>query len=299
MKAILDKEIKKLYPFKNRYSDIGGHRIHYIDEGKGEPILFLHGNPSWSFYFRELIKTLSPDYRCIALDHIGMGLSDKPLISNYNYTLQQRVKDLTDFINAINLNEKFTLVAHDWGGIIGMSYARHNRENIKRLVLMNTVAFHLPKEKKLPFMLRMARTYLGQIAIQGFNAFNGGSTRIGVKRKKMSREVRRGYTAPYNSWKNRIGVMQFIKNIPVKLSDSGYGYIEDVQNHLFLFQEVPVLLIWGLKDIVFDEDLLNKWIEYLPHSEVHRYLDCGHYVLEDAPEEVTNDIIDFLKRTNG
>ncbi|WP_370476573.1 alpha/beta fold hydrolase [Tamlana flava] len=292
------KVSQDLYPFKSRFVTINGHRLHYLDEGNGYPLLMLHGNPSWSFYYRELIKKLRTGYRCIAPDHIGMGLSDKPSDSQYTYTLEQRVKDLEEFLIMIGITENITMIVHDWGGIIGMSYARHHSKQIKRIVLSNTAAFHLPEGKKLPFMLRLARSFVGRIAVRGFNAFNVGSTRIGVKRIKMSRQVKAGYTAPYDSWKNRIGIMRFVEDIPLKRGDPGYDYIQDVQDHLHLFKKNPVLIVWGLRDLVFDIHFLNKWIEYLPSAQINRFEDCGHYILEDAQEEVGLLITDFLKNTD-
>lgn len=283
-----------LYPFENNYLTLGGHRYHYVDEGEGDPVVMVHGNPSWSFYYRELIKKLSPHYHCLVPDHIGMGLSDKPGDDAYSYTLPQRVKDLEAFLEAKGITENITLIVHDWGGGIGMSYARRHPEAIKRIVVLNTSAFHLPASKGFPFMLGLTRTWLGAFFVRGLNAFNGGSTMIGVRRKKMPREVRRGYTAPYDSWKNRIATLRFVQDIPLKKGDPGFDYVTDLQDHLYLFKDTPIMICWGLKDLVFDKHFLNKWIEYMPHAEVHRFEDCGHYVLEDAQEEIGELVVDFL-----
>lgn len=286
----------ELYPFESHYLDIGDHQYHYLDEGKGEPVLMLHGNPSWSFYYRELVKRLSPNYHCLVPDHIGMGLSDKPGDDAYSYTLPQRVRDLEAFLEARGIHENITLVLHDWGGAIGMSYARRHPDAIKKIVLLNTSAFHLPETKPFPLMLQLTRTWLGAFAVRGFNAFNGGSTLIGTRRKPMSAEIRRAYTAPYDTWENRIGTLRFVQDIPLRKGDPGYDYVEDLQDHLHLFRETPVMIAWGLKDIVFDKYFLNKWLEYLPHAQVHRFEDCGHYVLEDAQEEIGALVEDFLAK---
>lgn len=284
----------ELYPFESHFLSIGGHRYHYIEEGEGEPVLMLHGNPSWSFYYRELIQKLSPHYHCLAPDHIGMGYSDKPGDEAYNYTLPQRVKDLEEFLEAKGISRNLSLIVHDWGGAIGMSYARRHPDAIKKIVILNTSAFHLPESKSFPFMLWFTRTFLGAFAVRAFNAFSAGATLIGVKRKKMPREVRRAYRAPYNSWKNRIATLRFVQDIPLRKGDPGFDYVTDLQNHLHLFRNNPVLIAWGLKDNVFDEHFFKKWTEYLPHAEVHRFEDCGHYVLEDAQEEIGKLIVDFL-----
>lgn len=289
------REISRvLYPFESNYMNINGHQYHYIEEGTGEPVVLIHGNPSWSFYYRKLIPKLSGRFHCIAPDHIGMGYSDKPSDKDYQYTLEQRVKDLEVFLEAKRITKNVTLILHDWGGIIGMSYARRHPDRIKKIVLLNTAAFLLPETKKFPLMLKLLRTSPGAFAVRAFNAFSAGATRIGVKRTKMSAEVRRAYTAPYNTWKNRIGTLRFIQDIPLKKEDSGYDCFEDLQNHLHLFKNTPVLIAWGLKDIVFDEHVLNRWNDYLPNAEVYRFEDCGHYILEDAQDEVGKLIVDFL-----
>ena len=125
-----------LYPFESHFETIYGHQYHYVEEGKGEPVVMLHGNPTWSFYYRELIKKLSPYFHCLAPDHIGCGYSDKPGDSHYSYTLEQRVKDLEFFLEKKGIDHNIHLVMHDWGGIIGMSYACRHPQSIKKLVII-------------------------------------------------------------------------------------------------------------------------------------------------------------------
>lgn len=292
----MKKVSPELYPFTSHYLTIGGHQYHYVEEGSGDPVVMLHGNPSWSFYYRNLIQKLSPKFRCIAPDHIGMGYSDKPGDEAYSYTLAQRVRDLEEFLEAKGVVKDITLVLHDWGGIIGMVYARRHPDRIKRLVILNTAAFLMPKAKKLPFMLKATRTPLGAFFVRGFNAFSGGATKIGVKRIKMSKEVAAGYVAPYDSWKNRIATLRFVQDIALKKGDPGYDMIEDLENNLSLFKNTPVLIAWGLQDVVFDHIILDTWIRYMPQAEVHRFEDCGHYVLEDAQQEIGELVMDFLTR---
>lgn len=285
-----------LYPFESRYISISGHKLHYLEEGKGDPVLMLHGNPSWSFYYRDLVQKLSPFYHCLVPDHIGMGYSDKPGDDEYNYTLYQRVNDLEEFLEAKSINKHITLILHDWGGIIGMSYASRHPDAIKKIVILNTAAFHLPEGQRFPFFLRFSRTLPGEFLVRAFNSFSAGATRIGVHRTKMPKKVRRAYTAPYNSWKNRIAILRFIQDIPLNKEDPAFDLVTDVQNSLNLFHNTPVLIAWGMKDQVFDKDFLKKWTEYFPHAQVYRFDDCGHYILEDAREEVGQLIIDFLAK---
>ena len=286
----------RLFPFKSHYLSLGGHRYHYLEEGQGDTVVMLHGNPSWSFYYRELLARLSPHHHCLVPDHIGMGLSDKPGDDTYSYTLQQRVDDLEQFLQAKGATKDITLIVHDWGGAIGMGYARRHPEAIRRLVILNTGAFPLPAGKRFPLFLSLTRTFMGAFFVRGFNAFSAGATRIGVTRTRMPREVRRSYRAPYNSWKNRIGTLRFVQDIPLREGDPGFDFVKDLEQHLHLFRDRPVLIAWGLKDRVFDRHFLNKWIEHFPNAEVHRFEDCGHYVLEDAQEEIGRLVADFLAK---
>lgn len=290
---------KELYPFQSHFEKIGSHQYHYVEEGNGEPVVMLHGNPSWSFYYRELIKKLSPHFHCLAPDHIGCGYSDKPGDETYSYTLEQRVKDLEEFLEKKNIDQNIHLVLHDWGGIIGMTYAHRHPTTIKKIVLLNTAAFLLPGEKKLPVALWFFRTWLGGFIIRAFNAFSGLATIEGVKRIRLSKDVRKGLTAPYNSWKNRIATLRFVQDIPLKPKDQGYKIVTEVQEHLAQFRNTPTLIAWGMKDMVFDRHFLDTWMKYLPAARVYRFEDSGHYILEDQQEAIGKLVLDFFNENHG
>src|SRR5437763_1827424 len=158
--------------------------MHYLDEGAGEPVVMVHGNPTWSFYYRNLVLALRDRYRCVAPDHVGCGLSDKPDDGRYIYSLERRVADLEVLLDHLHLRENLTLVVHDWGGMIGPAFAARHPERVKRLVVLNTAAFHLPKGKPLPRSLWWGRnTVLGTVLIRGFNAFCRGAARWCVTRR--------------------------------------------------------------------------------------------------------------------
>jgi haloalkane dehalogenase len=289
---------KSLYPFAGQYfTHANGLRQHYLDEGKGATVVMLHGNPSWSFYYRNLVQALRGRYRCIVPDHIGCGLSDKPVDSYYSFTLQQRVDDLDALLEHLGLREKITLVVHDWGGMIGMAWASRHPERVARLVILNTASFHLPKEKKLPLALKICRdTQLGAFLIQGLNAFARGAAFVGCKRKRMSRELRDAYCAPYDNWQSRVATLRFVQDIPLKPGDPGYALVSEVQLGLQRFADRPMLICWGEKDFVFDRTFLAEWQRRFPAAEVHAFPDCGHYILEDARDEVIPLIEGFLQR---
>jgi pimeloyl-ACP methyl ester carboxylesterase len=283
------------YPFPSHFLDLNGIRYHYLDEGAGEPVVMLHGNPTWSFYYRRLVLPLRDKYRVIVPDHVGCGLSDKPDDSRYRYTLASRVHDLEALLDHLGINEKLTLVLHDWGGIIGMAYASRRPERIKRLIVLNTAAFHLLPGKKLPWSLRLFRLPLfGTLLARGFNAFCRGAATHCCTRRPMPHDIRQAYLAPYDSWRNRIAVIRFVQDIPLKPGDTCYDLVTEIQNGLSQLSAVPMLICWGEKDFVFDQEFLAEWQRRFPQAEVHRFPDAGHYVLEDASEEIIGLVRQFL-----
>ena len=282
------------YDFSSHFANIDGHRLHYLDEGQGDSVVMIHGNPNWSFYYRNLVKALRDRYRCLVPDHIGCGLSDKPLDDRYEFSLAQRVSDLEKWLDHCGANKDLTLVVHDWGGMIGMAYATRHPERIRRLVVLNTGAFHLPNSKPVPWQLKLARSPIGAILVRGFNAFSRGAVRSCVTRRPMPMEVANAYCAPYDSWAHRIAVHRFVQDIPLVPGDRGYDLVSDVSSRLSLLQNVPMFIGWGDKDFVFDEHFLKEWMTRFPKAELHRYPDCGHYILEDANEELVPLIRNFL-----
>jgi pimeloyl-ACP methyl ester carboxylesterase len=284
------------YPFPGHSLDRDGLRYHYLDEGAGEPVVMVHGNPTWSFYFRHLLHGLRDCHRIVVPDHIGCGLSDKPGDDRYDYTLSSRVADLEALLDHLGLREGLTLVLHDWGGMIGMAYASRHPERIRRLVILNTAAFRLPAGKRLPWSLWLFRnTPLGSFLVRGLNAFCRGAARACVTRP-LPAEVRRAYLAPYDSWKNRIAVLRFVQDIPLRPGDRAYEEVRTVEEGLHRFRGVPMLICWGGRDFVFDGDFLAEWQRHFPEAEVHRFPDAGHYVLEDVGAEILPLVRGFLAR---
>jgi len=286
-----------LFPFKRNFLDRNGQKYHYLNEGTGEPVVMVHGNPSWSFYYRNLVTALSSNYQCIVPDHIGCGFSDKPGDKDYDYTLKSRIDDLEALLESLNITENITLVVHDWGGMIGMGYAARHPERIKRLVILNTAAFHNPKTKSFPIPLLICRnTKTGAFLVRGFNAFSSIASIVGVKRKPMPKEIRKAYVAPFNSWKNRISTLRFVQDIPLFPNDRNYQLVSDISDSLDKFQDIPTIICWGLRDFVFDKNFLDVWKEKMPHAEINEFADCGHYILEDASDEVIPLIEQFMAK---
>ncbi|MFN3428540.1 MAG: alpha/beta fold hydrolase [Candidatus Sericytochromatia bacterium] len=293
---MLDDTTRAMYPFEGKTLDRGGLRYHYLDEGQGDPVVMLHGNPSWSFYYRNLVMALKDGHRCIVPDHIGMGLSDKPGDDRYTYTLESRVDDLEALLDHLGLTDNLTLVVHDWGGMIGFAFASRHPERIKRLVVLNTSAFLLPETKPFPLPLWMARdTALGAWLVRGVNAFAGAASFVGCTEHPMPTELRNAYIAPYDNWDNRIATLRFVQDIPLKPGDRAYDLVKSVQDGLERFAGIPMLICWGDKDFVFDHHFLAEWERRFPNAEVHRFPKAGHYVLEDARESVIPLIREFLR----
>lgn len=286
------------YSFESHFAEIRGLQLHYLDEGPQEayPVIMLHGNPSWSFYFRKLVLALRDRYRCIVPDHIGMGLSGKPGENQYSFTLDSRVDDLDSLLVQLGIHKDMTLVLHDWGGMIGMAYASRYPDRIKRIVILNTAAFHLPVGKEVPWQLKLSRLpVLGAILNQGLNAFCRGAVMQCVTRKPMSKEVSHAYLAPYDCWHNRLAIRKFVEDIPLTESEPAYETVNNVDKGLDAFSGFPMLICWGMKDFVFDHYFLDEWTRRFPKAEVHRFEDAGHYVLEDAADDIVPLVKQFLK----
>jgi haloalkane dehalogenase len=294
----MSNDLKKHYSFTGNYLDLDGLAYHYLDEGTGAPVVMVHGNPSWSFYYRNLVVALKGRYRCIVPDHMGCGFSDKPGDDRYDYTLSRRVDDLERLLDHLSIKSDITLVVHDWGGMIGMAYASRHPERIKRLVILNTAAFHLPKEKPFPLALKICRdTLLGTLLVRGFNAFSLAASFVGCKKNPMSGELRQAYRAPYNNWQNRIATLRFVQDIPLAPDDRNYSLVSSVEAGLDRFRHLPMAIFWGELDFVFDRTFLAGWRQRFPEAEVHSYGDAGHYILEDMKDEVIPLITEFLSRT--
>ena len=283
-----------IYPFENSYLDLNGLRLHYLDEGNGDPVVMVHGNPTWSIYYRNLVHALKGSFRAIVPDHMGCGFSDKPDDTRYDYTLTQRIDDLEALLTHLKIKDKVTLVLHDWGGMIGMGYAARHPESIYRLVILNTSAFHKPENKAFPFLLRLCRNSgIGSFLVNRYNVFSRLAARICCKRRSMSKELREAYIAPYRE--SSIATLRFVQDIPLRPGDRSYETVTEIQNALSLFKDLPILVCWGEKDFVFDEHFLKEWTRIFPRVQVHRFPDCGHYVLEDATEEIIKIVQVFLE----
>lgn len=290
---------RELYPFESHFLPLSGLRLHYVDSGPTiaavaksdqSTCLFVHGNPTWSFYWRNLILGLHDQHRCVAVDHMGCGLSDKP--QTYPYSLRQHTANLVALIDELNL-QNITLVAHDWGGAIGLGAAVARRDKFSRLVLLNTGAFPPPY---IPWRIQACRIpVLGTVAIRGFNAFAGAALTMATERPHgLELQVQSGLIAPYHDWASRVAVDAFVKDIPWRSSHPTYGVLETLEKSLRNLADLPVELIWGMKDWCFTPQCLQRFRQHFPHAQIMELAQAGHYVVEDQPAEVLNEIRRFL-----
>lgn len=274
---------RTLYPFNSHFSTTGdGHRMHYVDEGSGHPVVMLHGNPTWSFMYREVIKkTVQQGNRALAADLIGCGLSDKP--QDWGYHLEGHIQNIEKWIDQDLKLDKLTLILHDWGGAVGMGYATRHPEKIQRIVLMNTAAFLSDDCPKRIFLCRCP--LLGALLVRGLNAFVESALRM-APAKKLPPEVKEGYRFPYRNWHDRIATQRFVQDIPLKKSHPTWNTLSGIEEKLQLLKDKPITLCWGEQDFCFHTGFLKRWQQIYPNAEVHCLPDASHYLLEDAGNEV-------------
>lgn len=283
---------RPLYPFSSHYLTLPDARYHYVNEGSGAPILMVHGNPTWSFYWRHIISQFRDQNRTVAVDHIGCGLSDKP--QTYNYCLQQHIDNLVTLVDELDLRD-ITLLVHDWGGAIGLGAALQRADRFARLMLFNTGAFPPPY---CPLRIRACRIpMLGPWMVRTFNAFaRPALTMATEKPERFTPDVCAGYLAPYDNYRNRIATARFVQDIPLSKSHPTYTVLEHIEQQLPSLSHLPIQLIWGAKDWCFRLECLERFQAIWPDAKTTIFEDCGHYVVEDASERIEPILREFLKQ---
>jgi pimeloyl-ACP methyl ester carboxylesterase len=286
--------LSRLYPFSPAsFRTPRGAAMSYLDEGPrgDEAVLMLHGNPTWSFYYRDLVRELSAGVRCIAPDHVGMGLSAKP--AGYDYRLASRIADIEALVEGLGLR-RVHLVLHDWGGPIGLGLAVRRPGRVGRIVLQNTAAF----PGRIPRRIALCRAPLvGEFIVRGLNGFAEPATWMAMASRRLTWDERRGYLHPYGSWANRIGVHRFVRDIPMEPDHPSRAALEEVSAGLPRLSGHRKMILWGGRDFCFDDSYLNRWRGIYPDARVDRLASAGHYVLEDAGADARTRVADFLKQT--
>lgn len=283
---------REAYPFESHYLDLEMGRLHYVDEGEGEPIVMVHGNPTWSYLYRNLIKKFSGEYRCVAMDHIGFGLSDKPTEGEdtpWSYLPVEQGRNLASLMEALDLTD-ITLVVQDWGGPIGLSYAIAHPERVKRLIIMNTWMWPVDDDWYYVFFSRFTGGAIGRFLIRRYNFFARVIMPLSYgDRKKLTKEVHRHYLKPLEKPEERKGCWV----LPAEIVGST-PWLDELWSQRGRLADKPKLIVWGMKDIAFREKELNTWVEAFPDAEVVRLENVGHYIQDEGSEALGQAVARFL-----
>ena len=275
---------KQLYPFEDRYADVGGARVHYVDEGSGPPLLLLHGNPTWSFLWRDVMKGLSDRYRCIAPDYPGFGLSQAP--SGYGFTPAEHARVIEQLVLSLDLRDS-TLMVQDWGGPIGFSVATRQPDRFSAFVVGNTWAW--PKsDPGTQVFSRLLGGPIGKRMIVGRNFFVEKIIPGGVRRKKLSDEVMNAYRGPFPTPDSRLPMWIFPREIL-----GSRPFLAEIERGLPSLSGRPALIVWPTKDVAFREPERSRWEQIFPSHTTVLIEGAGHYVPEDAPEEIVAAVRDW------
>jgi len=285
-----------LWPYEPRWFDTPDGRLHYIDEGPKDkpPVVFVHGNPEWSFLFRhDIAALLKAGQRVIAVDHLGFGRSDKPGEAGL-YDIERHTERLSLLLDSLDF-KSITLVCHDWGGPIGLPWAVRHHDQVRSLCILNTIGTRPDGPTPTPLPVKVLRSHgLGDILVKGFNLFTKiFMFKAGVTHpKNLTPQIKQAYLAPHPTWSSRTGILAFPRQIPLVPTDhqaQALGFIEDGLGAHFTTK--PVWIIWAMKDISFQPAVLKKWEVLFPHAHTVILDDAGHFADEDEPERVSEAIV--------
>ncbi|MGF1510977.1 MAG: alpha/beta fold hydrolase [Myxococcota bacterium] len=282
----------RFLPFRRGWFETEHGRLHYVDHGPTDApaLVCLHGNPTWSFYYRHLIRALSNRYRVIALDHLGCGLSDKP--DSFSYRLTDHVHNFGRLVQELGLS-RYVLAVHDWGGAIGFGRAVEFPDELAGICVFNTAAF---RSKRIPMSIALCRLpVVGSLGIQGMNGFlRVALLRCVSKPSRLTSEVVAGYLAPYDSWGARKAHLRFVQDIPLSPRHPSYSTLQGIEEGLSELRDHPMVIMWGGRDFCFDDSFYEEWRKRFPSAHAHHLDDCGHFVLEDGHEFIVPRLERFL-----
>lgn len=287
--------VRERFPFESRFAVVNGQRMHYVDEGTGDPVLLLHGNPTWSFLYREFIPRLAAaGYRAVAPDHVGFGLSDKPA-REYDHSLENHVANLAALTRQLGLT-RVTVVGQDWGGPIGLGWALRHAADVKALVLMNTWAWSEASEfHRRVFPWRMMHApVVGPYLFQRRNVLVERGIQLSVvHRERFAREALPAYRWALPDYDSRLLSRVFPRLIPLGPGDRAAATMDWLEASLRR-STLPALIVWGEADVVFPPPFAHRFKELLPHARGPLWVNGGHFLQEDSPEEIVRHIVDFL-----
>lgn len=283
---------RRRYPFAPHYLALPEGRMHYVDEGDGPPVLMLHGNPTWSFTYRHLIRALTPRYRCVAPDYLGFGLSDRP--AGWSYRPEAHAVHVETLIDALGLDD-LTLVVHDWGGPLGLSYALRHPARVRRLVVMNTWCWPLDDDPLLQLFSKTMGGPLGPLLIDRWNLFARVLLYAGFGNPlRLTPALHRAYLGPSARPEERVGHRVFAHALT-----GATPWLRSLRARCEGLAGRPTLLLWGMRDPAFRTAMLRRWIDLLPDAQVARLDGVGHYVAEDGRGRVEPVVRRFLAATDA
>ena len=273
-----------LYPFEDRYAEIGGARVHYVDEGSGPPLLLLHGNPTWSFLYREIVRGLRDRYRCIAVDYPGFGLSTAA--PGYGFTPAEHAGVVDQLVVQLDL-QGATMMVQDWGGPIGFAVATRHPDRFAGFVIGNTWAW--PKsDPGTQVFSRLMGGPIGGYLILRRNAFVERIIPSNVKRRELPAEVMDAYRGPFPTPESRRPMHVFPREIL-----GSRPFLAEIERGLPALRDRPALIVWPTKDVAFRDRERARWEELFPNHRTVTLEGAGHYIQEDAPEEIVAAIRDW------
>jgi len=282
------------FPFAPHYADINGFEMHFVDEGRGEPIVLVHGDPTWGYLYRTFIPILSQRRRCIVPDHMGMGKSGVPQ-DPYPYRLRHHIDNLDALVLRLDLRG-LTLVLHDWGGPVGLGFATRHPDRIKRLVLMNTWACAPWPGGPFPRLLELIRSERGEKFVLEKNGYLEPAL-VGTTHRpeNLTKTVLDAYRAPFPTPESRLALLCWSRDIPVHETDPSYSEMKRIEGGLVRFTGTPTLLVWGMRDPVLPESVLRTWQRTYPQATTAEIEDASHFLQEDAPQRIVLCIAEFLE----
>jgi haloalkane dehalogenase len=279
-----------LYPFRSHYADVAGARVHYLDEGSGPPLLLLHGNPTWSFLYRDIVAGLRDRYRCIAVDYPGFGLSSPA--AGYGFTPAEHAAVLEQLVLQLDLSQ-LTMMVQDWGGPIGFAVATRHPERFTAFVIGNTWAW--PKsDPGTQLFSRLLGGPIGRRLILNRNVFVERILPGGVRRTTLPDAVMNAYRGPFPTPASRrpMAVMpqQILGSRP---------FLAEIEAGLPRLRDRPALIVWPTKDVAFGDRERRRWEEIFPDHRTVALEGAGHYIQEDAAPEIVNAIGDWRPPGRG
>jgi pimeloyl-ACP methyl ester carboxylesterase len=296
MLELRDEAFGGTFPFAPHYLTVDDVRLHFVDEGAGEPVVLVHGDPTWGYLYRTFVPALARRRRCIVPDHMGMGKSETPA-HPYPYRLGHHIANLEALVLALDVRTA-TLVVHDWGGPVGLGVAVRHPDRIKRLVLMNTWASAPWPGAPFPRLIELIRSARGERFVLERNGYLDpallGTT---AHPERFTPTVLQAYRAPFPTPASRRALLCWSRDIPVSDADPSYPEMKRIEERLTLFASIPTLLVWGMRDPVLPPQVLRWWQDRLPHAVTREIEEASHFLQEDAPEQVLNALEEFLAAT--